>query len=82
MTRGSTSYKATKKKTRYWNTFQIEGVSVYKFFQYFKGQFRGKSYDSATPPKMRFENSKICDKFDKFIFSTILERVANGSLVI
>ena len=30
---------------------------------------------------MRFETSKICGKFDNFIFFTILERIANGSLV-
>ena len=81
MTRGSTSYKATIKKMRYWNTFQKRFPFI-NFFQHFKGQFREKSYDSATPPKMRLENSKICDKFDNFISSTVLERVANGSLVI
>ena len=59
-----------------------EGVSVFEFFKPFKGQFKGKQYDPARPPRMCFENNKICSNFKDFISSTILERVANGSLSI
>ena len=39
----------------------LKGISVCNIFQHFKGHLRGKSYDSATPSKVSFENSKICD---------------------
>ena len=59
-----------------------KGVSVFDFFQHFKGQFKGNTYDSSLPPRMFFENNKICNNFQDFISSTLLERVANGSLSI
>ena len=59
-----------------------EGVSIFDFLQPFKGQFKGKNYDSPLPPKMMFENNKICNEFDDFISNSILERVANGPLSI
>ena len=59
-----------------------QGVSVYDFFKPFKGQFKGKYYDSPLPPKMIFENNKISLKFQDFISNCILERVSNGSLSI
>ena len=58
------------------------GVSVHDFFQPFKGEFKGKFYDSPSPPKIFLENNKICSQFEEFISSTILERVQNGSLSI
>ena len=36
-----------------------EGVSVYDFFQHFKGDFKGKAYNSDIPPKAIFENKAI-----------------------
>ena len=59
-----------------------EGVSIFDFLQPFKGQFKGKNYDSPLPPKMMFKSNKICNEFDDFISKLILERVANGSLSI
>ena len=59
------------------------GVSIFDFFlQRFKGQYQGKSYESDIPPSMWLPNSKSCDKFEKFISETIIERVRNGSLQI
>ena len=55
---------------------------MFDFFQPFKGQFKGNSYDSSLPPRMFSENNKICNNFQDFVSSTILERVANGSLSI
>ena len=57
-------------------------VSVHDFFQHFKGDFRGKTYDSDLPSKSFFPNNRICDKFADFISETIIERVENGSLSI
>ena len=59
-----------------------EGVSIFDFLQPFKGQFKGRNYDSPLPPKMMIENNKIYNEFDDFISNSILERVANGSLSI
>ena len=58
------------------------GVSVFDFFKHFKGEFKGKSYDSPYPPKTFIPNSKICDQYEDFISSTIIERVQNGSMSI
>lgn len=56
------------------------GVSISSFFKPFKGTFKGKPYNSETPPKMILENSKSCIAFEEFISSSILERVNNGSM--
>ena len=57
-------------------------MSVFDFFKPFKGDFKGKSYDSQLPPKMFFENNKICNEYEDFISATILERIKNGSISI
>ena len=59
-----------------------KGVSVFDFFKPFKGDFKGKSYDFQLPPKMFFENNKICNEYEDFISATILERIKNGSISI
>ena len=50
------------------------------FFQHFKGDFKGKAYNSDIPPKAIFENSEICGKYEEFISNTLLERIRNGSM--
>ena len=60
----------------------LQGVSVHDFFKHFKGQFKGKEYDSLLPPKIFFKNNKICSEHEDFISATILERTANGSMSI
>ena len=60
----------------------LQDVSVHDFFKHFKGQFNRKEYDSPLPPKMFFENNKICSEHEDFISATILERIANGSMSI
>ena len=57
-----------------------EGVSIFPFFRYFKGDFKGNHFNSPTPPRMIFENSKICHQYQDFISETILERICNGSI--
>ena len=58
------------------------GVFVFDFFKHFKGEFKGKSYDSPYPLKTFVLNSKICDQYEDFISSAIIERVQNGSMSI
>ena len=59
-----------------------KGVLVFNFFKPFKGDFKRKSYDSQLPPKMFFENNKICNEYEDFISATVLERIKNGSISI
>ena len=60
-----------------WNK---NGVDINPMFKYFKGNFKGHSYDSDSPPPVYFQNSAICKGFEKFISDTLLERIANDSL--
>ena len=55
-----------------------EGVKVYDFFRPFKGNFKGRRYDSAVPPVSVFPNSPCCRQFYDFIDSTILDWVSQG----
>ena len=57
-----------------------EGVKIDCFFQHFKGHFKGKGYDSSTPPHAIFKNSKSCLDFYPFISETILKWVSTGVL--
>ena len=53
-----------------------------EFYVPFKGTFRGRSYNADVPPRMLFPNSSSCNNFRDFVAQTILERVANGSLLV
>ena len=53
-----------------------------EFFVPFKGKFRGRSYNSDVPLRMLFPNSSSCNIFRDFVPQTILERVANGLLLV
>ena len=71
-----------------WTTFLsfvINAVDAWNFIApfagSFAGSFAGQFYDEPSPPKTIFPNSHSCDAFEEFITNTILERVANGSLV-
>ena len=71
-----TGYRKREEILRYVS----EGVSVYDFFQHFKGDFERKAYNSDIPPKAIFENSAICGKYEEFISNTLLERIRTGSM--
>lgn len=58
------------------------GVSIFDFFQQFKGNFKGQSYNSDMPPQIHLSNSASCKGFEDFISNCILDRIANGSLAI
>ena len=59
-----------------------QGVYVQEFFVPFNGTYRGRSYNTNVPPRMSFPNSLSCNNFRDFVSQTILERVANGSLLV
>lgn len=56
------------------------GVDVTKYFKHFRGNFKGKSYDSDSPPKQYFINSAMCKDHTDFIKSTLLTRLKSGSM--
>ena len=58
------------------------GVSVFYFFQHFKGEYTARFYDSDLPPQTIFPNNPICSQFQEFISSSLIERVRNGSISI
>ena len=57
-----------------------DGVDVKKYFRKFKGNFKGKAFDSIEPPLAYFPNSTSCRQFGHFIASTLRERLENGSI--
>lgn len=56
------------------------GVDISKYFQHFKGNFKGRSYNSNTPPQQFFQNSSSCKPFVNFIKQELIERLKSGSL--
>ena len=59
-----------------------DGVDVRDFFVHFNGSFQGKYLDSSIPPQNFFPNAKNCAYHEDFIFSCIIDRVNNGSLLV
>ena len=55
-----------------------EGVKVYDFFRHFKGNFKGRRYDSGVLLVSVFPNSTCCRLFCIFIESTILHWISQG----
>ena len=57
------------------------GVDKPSFFQHYRGPF-GKSrfFDSASPPRMFFQNAPICEEYVSFITDTITLRLEEGSM--
>ena len=57
------------------------GVHLPDFFQHYKGEFKGRDFDSAVPPPMYFQNDndRIAD-FTDFVGQTILTRLREGSI--
>ena len=52
------------------------------FFLPFNGTYRYRSYTVDVSPHMSFPNSFSCNSFRDFVSRTILEREANGSLLL
>ena len=47
-------------------------VDVREFFQPFKGQYKGETFNSALPPRRIFPNAISCKPFAQFISDTTL----------
>ena len=58
-----------------------DGVHIPSFFQHYQGTFNGRSFDSAVPPPMYYQNAPICLEYSKFITETILKRLEEGSML-
>jgi hypothetical protein len=57
-----------------------EKVDVMGFFTHFKGRFKGKYYDSDSPPGKIFSNVPNCEPFGNDIARHLEEGLRNGSL--
>ena len=53
-------------------------MKVYDFARHFKGNFKGRRYDSAVPPVSASPNSPCCCRFCDFIDSTALDWIFQG----
>ena len=59
-----------------------EGVCVEHFFRPFRGNFKGKAYDSDIPPPVVINNSATCARFSQFISDRIIQWVTAGVIVV
>ena len=50
-----------------------EGVRVEHFFRPFRGNFKGKAYDSDIPPPVVINNLATCSRLYQFISGTIIQ---------
>lgn len=57
-----------------------EKVSIFPYFQHYKGKFQGQSYDSDRPPQRLFRNNTSCKDFGAFIRQTLLNRLKMGAV--
>lgn len=55
-------------------------VSIFPYFQPFKGSFKGKHYDHARPPSRTFRNNISCKVFREFVETTLIDRLATGAI--
>ena len=57
-----------------------ERVSVFDYFQHFRGSFKRNEYDSQRPPSRHFKNSVSCKQFATFVKDTLIARLATGAI--
>ena len=57
-----------------------DGIDVGEFFRRFKGNFKGRNYDSEIPPRTYFQNAAICKKYSAFISKELCERISTGCI--
>ena len=57
-----------------------EKVSIFPYFQSFKGSFKGEDYAHARPPSRTFHNNVSCKPFVEFIETTLLDRLTTGAI--
>ena len=54
-------------------------VSVFPYFQHFRGHFNQQSYDSDRPPSTQIPTNRICYQFTEYTDHAIVERLAMGA---
>ena len=59
-----------------------ERVRVEHFFRPFRGNFKGRAYDSDIPPPVVIISSATCAKFSQFVSDTIIQWVAAGIIAV
>ena len=59
-----------------------ERVRVEHFFRPFRGNFKGRAYDSDIPPPVVINNSSTCAKFSQFVSDTIIQWVTAGVIAV
>ncbi|CAC5368150.1 unnamed protein product [Mytilus coruscus] len=55
-------------------------VDLGEFFRRFKGNFKGRHYDSEIPPRNYFQNAAICKTYSAFISKELCERISTGCI--
>lgn len=60
-------------------TWVESGIDALSFMRSFKGNYKGRSFDSDIPPKQFFPNALACKSYTSFIRKEINERLKNGS---
>ena len=48
------------------------------FFVPFKGDYRGRKFDSLVPPQMCFQNAPNCEGHRDFVEEAIMKGLKNG----
>ena len=55
-------------------------VSIFPYFQHFRGSFKGEQYDSDRPPHRLFRNNMSCKPFVRFVQETLINRLGTGAI--
>ena len=63
-------FKLTPNILRWIQDFVDVRILNFEFFQPFKGQYKGESFNSALPPRRIFPNAISCKPFAQFISDT------------
>ena len=57
-----------------------DGINIFEFFQAFKGNYKGKHFDSEIPPRQYFQNANICQQYSEFITNELSDKIASGAI--
>lgn len=60
-------------------TWVESGIDALSFMRSFKGNYKGRPFDSDIPPKQFFPDAPSCKSYTSFIRGEINERLKNGS---
>ena len=57
-----------------------DGINVFKYFQHFRGSFKGENFDYDLPTCKILENHIFCKPFSFFISRSVLDRLGAGAI--